>query len=83
MKICLINAESVWKNIDENLQRLEDHIISCKELFPETQVGVFPELTLTGYILDEDNEKFAIGLQSVEVQKIQEFAEKYSVYLVM
>jgi predicted amidohydrolase len=47
MKICLVNFESSWKDKKDNLRRKKIHIAEIMDIFPETEVIVFPELSFT------------------------------------
>jgi len=59
MNICLINFDAIWKNKQKNIEKKEELIKKALEFNPETQLIIFPELSLTGYILDEDSLKLA------------------------
>lgn len=82
MKICLVNAESAWKDKQENLKRAENYIKEALKLFPETQVIVFPELSITGYILDEDNKELAEDASWDSILAIKQLAKKYDVNII-
>gem|GEM_PF-3765163 len=77
IKISLINFEASWKDKKANLEKKEKHIKKVLELFPETQVVVFPELSFTGYVLDEDNKKLAEDENGFCVSEIKKLAKKY------
>jgi len=59
MNICLINFDAIWKNKQKNIEKKEELIKKALEFNPETQLIIFPELSLTGYVLDEDSLKLA------------------------
>jgi predicted amidohydrolase len=59
MNICLINFDAIWKDKQKNIEKKEELIKRALELNSKTQLIVFPELSLTGYILDEDSIKLA------------------------
>lgn len=82
MKICLINSKPIWKDKDENLKRAESYIKEALELFPQTQVIVFPELSLTGYVLDNDNKFLAEEDNWHCVQIIWKLAKKFNVSII-
>jgi predicted amidohydrolase len=59
VNICLINFDAFWKDKQKNIEKKEELIKRALELNSKTQLIVFPELSLTGYILDEDSIKLA------------------------
>ena len=82
MKIALVNFEPTWKDIKSNLVKKENHIKKVLELFPETQVVVFPELSFTGYVLDEDNKKMAEDENGFCVSETKKLAIKYWINII-
>ncbi len=82
MKVCVVNFESAWKNKKENLKRKEIHISKIVELFPETQIIVFPELSFTWYILDNTNIELAEDLDWFCISETKKLAKKYGVYII-
>ena len=54
MKICLINFDAVWKDKKANIQKKEALIQKAIKYHSDIDIIVFPELSLTGYILDTD-----------------------------
>jgi len=59
LNICLINFDAVWKDKQKNIEKKEELIKRALDFNSETQLIVFPELSLTGYVLDKDSLKLA------------------------
>jgi len=79
LNICLINFDAVWKDKQKNIEKKEELIKRALELNSETSLIVFPELSLTGYVLDEDVYKLAETEFWESIEKIKELAKKYEV----
>ncbi len=79
MKICLVNFDSVWKDKAKNIEKKEEYIRKVLEHKKDTQFVIFPEESLTGYILDEDVYELAEKLDGPSIQRMQEIAKKYSI----
>lgn len=82
MNIALVASETVWGNVEKNIDLTERHIEQVKQLFPATQIILFPEISLAGFIVDRTNLDVAVSLDGPEVAKVKELAKKYSVSLI-
>jgi len=47
MKICLVNMDATWKDKNQNLYIIENHIKNIKEIELEIDTIIFPECSLT------------------------------------
>lgn len=54
MKIAVVNFESVWGDVQKNLERMKGYIVSAARRGAD--MIVFPELALTGYEVDAAHE---------------------------
>lgn len=81
MKIATVAADVAWKDIDKNLESTEGHVKKAKELFPEVQVILFPEISLVGCV-DEGNKELAQSLDGPAVKRVKEIAKKNDVALI-
>jgi len=79
LNICLINFDAVWKDKQKNIEKKEELIKRALELNSKTQLIVFPELSLTGYVLDEDVYNLAETEFWESIEKVKELAKKYEV----
>ncbi len=82
MNIALVASETVWEDVDKNVELTEQHVKKIKELYPKTDIVLFPEISLAGFIVDESNENVAQNLDGEGVRAIQSIAEKHDVALV-
>ncbi len=82
MNICLINFESVWKDKLANIRQKRVLITEAIEHRPDIDIIVFPELSLTGYILDSDAEALAENLTGESLIALQDEAKKHSVAII-
>lgn len=82
MNIALVAADTAWKDVNRNIELAEQHIQKVKELFPNAQIILFPEISLAGFIVDEGNKDVAISLDGPEVGRIKALAKKYDVALI-
>ena len=82
MKICLINFDAAWKDKQKNLEKKEELIEKALEKQPDTSLIVFPEMSLTGYILDKDIYNLAEDVDGPSIQAVKALAVKHSVNLI-
>lgn len=81
MNIATVAHDTAWKDIDKNLELTEEHVKNVKDLFPDVQVVLFPEISLVGCV-DEGNKELAQGLDGPAVTRVQEIAKKHKVALI-
>jgi len=72
LRIIPVSMDSKWADAEANCQAIESRIKSDE--IAEGSVFVFPELTLTGFVLDEP-EKSALALDAEVIQKIKALAK--------
>ena len=82
MEICLINFDPVWKDKQKNLDKKEELIKRALELKSDISTIIFPELSLTWYILDEDVYNLAENLGWSSINKIKDLAKNYWVNII-
>lgn len=82
MKICLINFDAAWKDKQKNLEKKEELIEKALEKQPDTSLIVFPEMSLTGYILDRDIYNLAEDVNGPSIQAVKALAVKHGVNLI-
>lgn len=81
MNIVTVAHDIAWKDIDANIAQTEAHVKKAKELFPDVQVVMFPELSLIG-IVNEDNQTLAESLDGSAVARVKAIARAYGVALI-
>ena len=79
MNLCLINFDATWKDKQKNIEKKEELIKKALNFNSKTQLIVFPELSLTGYILDKDVYNLAETENGENIEKIKQLAKKYNI----
>lgn len=82
MRICLINFDALWKDKEANIRQKKILIAQALEHERETDIIVFPELSLTGYVLDNDARTLAEDADGGSIRAMCEIAKKNSVALI-
>jgi omega-amidase len=82
MNIALVASETVWEDVAKNLELTEQHVRKVKELYPATDIILFPEISLAGFIVDESNVMVAQSLDGEAVNQIKSLAKNNSVALI-
>lgn len=82
MNITTVASSPVWKNVQENITMTEDHVQKALELFPKTDVILFPELSLSGFVVDEDVEAVAQYIDGTGVTAVLEMAKRHNVAII-
>lgn len=70
-----------WKNMDANIQSIADQIARNKIKSDSKPIYVFPELTLSGFVLDHP-EEIAVDLNSDSVEKVKAIAAQHQCFIV-
>jgi len=81
MNIATVASDTVWKDVDKNIEMTEHHIINVLSLFPKTHVILFPEISLMGCV-DEGNKDLAQTIDGEAVSRIKQLAKQYRVALI-
>ncbi len=82
MNITTIASSPVWKDVPANVAQTEEHVKEALELFPETDVILFPELSLSGFVVDEDVETVAQTIDGPGVTAVLDIAKRYNVAII-
>ncbi|MGE4350660.1 MAG: carbon-nitrogen hydrolase family protein [Bdellovibrionales bacterium] len=80
--VATVAMDPVWADKGKNSELTRQHVRRVLELYPQTQIILFPEMSLTGYILDDRNQEMAEPLNGPTVQAVQEIAQEYKVSIV-
>lgn len=73
MKVALVQYNPVWESKEENIQKINNLF---KRDFKETDLLIFPEMTLTGFTMEA--EKFSEELDGFTFNYFSEIASKYN-----
>jgi predicted amidohydrolase len=82
MNITTIASSPAWKDVNANLEMTETQVREALELFPESDILLFPELSLSGFVVDEDVNEVAQPLNGPAVMAVRELAKKHDVAIV-
>lgn len=82
MNIATVASDTVWKDAKANIKVTEKHVARVMELHPKTDVILFPEISLAGFIIDESNMDVAESMDGYCVDEIKRIAKKYAVALI-
>ena len=82
LNVATVASDVVWASIHKNIEQTKAHVKKVKDLFPDTQIILFPEMSLTGYILDETNKTLAQPLDGAVVQSILDIAKQHNISII-
>ena len=82
MNIATVASETVWKDVKKNVELTEHHVQEVLRLFPNTQIILFPEISLAGFVVDPTNQDIAQSLDGEAVTEIKRIAKQYTVALI-
>lgn len=82
MNIALVASNTAWKDVQKNIELTENHVKEVLRLFPKTQVILFPEISLAGFVVDASNQDVAESMDDYCVTEVKRIAFKYKVSLI-
>lgn len=82
MNITTIASSPMWKDVEANVQMTEKHVQEALELFPSSDILLFPELSLSGFVVDKDVEMVAQRLDGPGVTAVLDIAKRYNVAII-
>ncbi len=82
MNITTIASSPVWKDVQQNITMTEDHVKKALELFPNTDIILFPELSLSGFVVDEDVTVVAQPMDGPGVTAVLDMAQRHNVAII-
>lgn len=82
MKIATVASDTVWKDLHKNIELTHHHVAKVKQLYPNVEVILFPEISLAGFIVDPSNADVAEPLSGATIQSIQDIAKDFGVALI-
>ena len=82
MNIALVASETVWQDVIKNVELTEQHVKRVKGLYPQTDIILFPEISLAGFIVDESNKNVAQSIDGEAVTSIKTIAKANNVALI-
>jgi predicted amidohydrolase len=82
LKVTTVTFETAWKNLDKDLKKFKTSVEEVINLFPDTQIILFPEITFIGYVLDESNNDVAQTMNEDIVSEIKKIARENKVAII-
>lgn len=82
MNIVTVASNTVWKDVNKNLELTKQHTAEVMQRFPKADVILFPEISLAGFVVDPNNQDVAEALSGKAVDSIKNIAKKYRVALI-
>lgn len=82
MNIATVASDTAWKDVKKNIEQTEHHVQEVLRLFPNTQVILFPEISLAGFVVDASNKDIAETVDGHAVTEIKRIAQTYHVSLI-
>ena len=80
IKLALAQISSRRENKKENLQKIEEFTIKAKE--QAADLVIFPELSLTGYVLHDQIYELAETIPGPSTKRIEDLAKKTGVHII-
>ena len=80
IKLALAQISSKRENKKENLQKIEEFTINAKE--QAADLVIFPELSLTGYVLHDQIYELAEVIPGPSTKRIEELAKKTGMHII-
>ncbi len=82
MYIATVASDTVWKDVSKNIEQTERHVAEVLRLYPKTQIILFPEISLAGFVVDSSNVDAAETMDGYGVQEVCRIACQHQVALI-
>ena len=82
MKICTVNFDSEWLNIEKNLSKMEADILSILKTQKDVDTIVFPELNTSGYVTEDSLKSVAEKKNDQLILSIKRLSKKHDINLI-
>ncbi len=82
MNVVTVASDTVWRNTDANLKMHAEHVEKVMKKWPKTDVILFPEMSLSGFVVDESNLEIAEVLEDKVLSGIGLIDKKYNVNII-
>jgi omega-amidase len=79
MKVTTVASDIIWRDKTANVAIAEQHADETMKLFPQTDIILFPEMSLTGSVTDEDVVDLAEDENGWCVTEMKRIAQTYQV----
>ena len=82
MNVVTVASDTVWKDTDANVKMHAEHVERVMKKWPKTDVILFPEMSLSGFVVDDSNREIAEFLEYRVLHKIVLIAKKPNVNII-
>src|SRR3989344_5705682 len=82
LNVATVASNTIWKDKKKNIENTEMHIKELLRLFPKTQIILFPEISLMGYVVDDSNQEIAESIDGYCVSEIKRIAKENHVAVI-
>ena len=82
MKVWLVNMDVAYADKEKNIDRIRHHLDAVKKIDPDVDTIIFPELSCTGYILDDLAYTLSEATDGPLATRISELSKSYGVNIV-
>jgi len=82
MNIATVASETVWKDCEANLELTKHHVATIMSSYKDTQLILFPEISLMGFVTDPSNKDIAEPMDGHCVSAVKDIAKEYGVALI-
>lgn len=79
MQIVTVSYDVIENNVVANVAAHVEHITTIMERYPKTDVVLFPELSISGFVVDDSNLEKALTASGEWLNPIREAARKYAI----
>ncbi len=83
LRVATVAFETAWKNPEKDIINFRRDVKKVLELYPDTQIILFPEITFMGYVLDESNKDVAETIHGRTVSEVKKIAKENKVALIV
>jgi len=82
LHVATVSSDTVWKDKKANLAAAERHVGEALTHAPQTRIILFPELSLTGFVLDDSVETLAEPVDGPSIHELQRIASANRVAII-
>lgn len=82
MNITTISSSPLWKDVTGNLALTSTQVAEALSLYPDTDIILFPELSLSGFVVDDDVTRVAQPIDGPAVQAVLALAKQHHVAII-
>jgi omega-amidase len=81
MKVATVAHDTVWEDIEANIVAIDKHVAKVLLNQPDTNIILFPEISLAGVVEDVSNQDLALSVEEV-CAKLAPITQKHSVAII-